>query len=101
MCDVEKFIEEEKAKNSHPYCRDEKYRKKLKRLAKAKENSWFSPAWCVKSDEHKPEYVKREYRGKRSKILKKISNKKVRQFQGEIPDGCGYKRIFDLWWELY
>lgn len=35
------------------------------------------------------------------KYLKRISNKKVRKFRGDISSGNAYRRIFDYRWELY
>lgn len=47
------------------------------------------------------EWYAHYYRGKRSKYLKKLSNKKIRKYKGEINGKGGYKRLFDYWWELY
>ena len=46
-------------------------------------------------------FLKRYYRGKRSRYLKQQSNKKVRHYKGSIKNGGHYRRIFDYWWELY
>ena len=41
------------------------------------------------------------YRGKRSKYLKRLSNRKIRKYKGEISGKGWYKKLFDYWWELY
>ena len=46
-------------------------------------------------------YFKRQYRGQRSKWIKKQCNKKVRRYKGEISNGGNYKKIEDFWWEMY
>lgn len=63
--------------------------------------SRFFPSVYIKDKINGDQYWKRVYRGKRSKYLKKISNRKLRRYHGEIGGKCGYKRIFDYWWELY
>ena len=35
------------------------------------------------------------------RFLKRISNKKVRRFNGDISNGNSYRKLFDYWWELY
>lgn len=46
-------------------------------------------------------YYKRLYRGKYSPFLKKISNRKIRRYKGEISNGWNCHRLFDFWWEMY
>lgn len=31
---------------------------------------------------------------------KKLTNRKVRRYKGEIHKGGNYRRVFDMWWEL-
>lgn len=46
-------------------------------------------------------YLKRCYAPKLKKYLRKISNRKVRKYTKGIKNGSTYKKVFDLWWELY
>lgn len=46
-------------------------------------------------------YYKRVYRGKRSKYLKRQSNKKIRRYKGGLQNGWNCHRLFDFWWEMY
>lgn len=50
-------------------------------------------------------YYKRFYRSKKSRYsyysyLKKYSNKKIRQYKGEISNGNYCKKIYDFWWNV-
>lgn len=45
-------------------------------------------------------YYKRMYRGKRSKYLKRQSNKAIRRYKGELHKGYHCHRLYDFWWEL-
>lgn len=45
-------------------------------------------------------YYKRMYRGKRSKYLKRQSNKAIRRYKGELHKGWQCHRLYDFWWEL-
>ena len=89
------------------YKRDVKYKERMKKFAKLCKERWYSPVYPVNSDGHYVDdmddmaYIKRVWRGNRSRYLKQQSNKKLRQYKGEIPDGGGYKKVFDFWWELY
>lgn len=40
------------------------------------------------------------YRSKMSSYCKKLTNRKVRRYKGEIHKGGNYRRVFDMWWEL-
>lgn len=46
-------------------------------------------------------YYKRIYRGQRSKYLKRISNKKIRRYRGDISNGFMCHKLYDFWWEMY
>ncbi len=89
------------------YKRDVKYKERMKRLAKLCEERWYAPVYPVSSDGHYVDdmedmaYVKRVWRGSRSKYLKQQSNKKFRQYKDDVPGRGGYKKVFDFWWELY
>lgn len=88
-------------RNLNSYKRKIRYKQYLQRLAD-KKLRYPQPAYRIDQDgwytddPDKTKYVKREYRGSKSKTLKKISNKKIRRFSGEIPSGCSYKRLFDF-----
>lgn len=84
--------------------RDRKYKRKLKRIHEA--NGCWAVQYLDDNDFYrrrtitKP-YYRRMYRGKTSSYCKKRTNKIVRHYQGEIHRGCSYRRLFDMWWELY
>ena len=51
-------------------------------------------------------YIKRWYRANHapgySGHLKRISSRKIRRHKMELPQrGCGYRKYFDYWWELW
>lgn len=50
----------------------------------------------------KKPYYKRFYRSKQTRYsyFKKYSNKIIRQYKGEIPNGNYCKRIYDYWWNV-
>ena len=63
--------------------RDRKYKRKLKRLYSF---GTITPAiWYVDAD-----YP-----------YKKVSNRKARYYKGDLPNGNVYKKLFDLWWQIY
>lgn len=90
------------------YDRDIKYKSRIKLLARNKLHTWYAPAYPVDEngdyhgDVNTATYFKREYRGSRSKYLKRQSNKKLRRYKGEVfMRGGGYRKVFDFWWEMY
>jgi len=106
----EKEVEYVKRNSRHPrklnaYKRKVRYKQYLERLAD-EDQGYPSGAYRVGYDgfytdnPNYTKYVKREWRGKRSKYLKRLSSRKIRRYKGEIPDGGSYKKIFDFWWEL-
>ena len=87
--------------------RDKKYKNHLKYLYEVNSNKYRSPVWYI--DEifvgqyswiktPKP-YYKRLYRGKRSKYLKRQSNKAIRRYKKGLSDGWNCHRLYDFWWE--
>lgn len=54
--------------------------------------------WSVST--RKP-YKRRVYYSGRKGTIKRISNKKVRKYKGDIADGAGYRKIYDYWYELF
>ena len=106
--DISKHKNHSKKKKRSKRERDLKYKKHLKYLAK---NNWFpSPAFCTNGTWVKGHgwiensgtyYYKRLYRGKNSSYLKKASNRKIRQYKGELSNGYYCHRLFDFWWKMY
>lgn len=76
-------------------CSQERNRR-LKKLA-SKTCGYLGGVWF---DEDKNRYI-RYYRGKRSPLLKRQSNKKIRRDKDNIYQKNKYRRVFDFWWELY
>ena len=62
------------------------------------DNEWY--IWFPEDEKREFAYYKRQYRGKRSKYLKKLSNRKIRRYEGELHNGYHCHRLFDFWWEL-
>lgn len=59
---------------------------------------WIKGVGYVKNP--KP-YYQRLYRGKKSKYLKQLSNRKIRRYKGELHNGYQYiHKIFDWWNEF-
>ena len=79
----------------------DKEKQRRKTIYEINRRRFYLPSGVYKEERDGKEYYKRYYRGKRSKYLKKLSNKKVRRYNGEISGKGGYKKLFDYWWELY
>ena len=83
------------------YERDQAHKKKLERLADTTDVAGRRDKQREYTDDkEKTAYVERWYRDKRSSALKKIAARKARRYEGDIPNGCGYRRLFDFWWEF-
>ena len=102
-----KLTKDHKKKSIHKYERYLKHKQKLKRLYEMS-NSMY-PCPVIYTDEiwikgrgyvenPKP-YYKRWYRGKRSKYLKRLSNKRIRRYKNELYKGNQCHKLFDFWWE--
>ena len=66
------------------------------------------PEWLLWFPEYESQefaYYKRQYRsaGKRSasNYHKKMSNRKIRRYKGEIPSGFWCHKLYDYWWKMY
>lgn len=109
--DVIKRINHSKQKRRNKRERNQKYKNHLKYLT---ENVSGYPSPVIYTDEvwisgqgyiqnPKP-YYKRLYRGGgkgMSYYHKKMSNKKIRRYKGELPKkGNLSHRLYDFWWEL-
>lgn len=91
-----------------PICRDKcrrNRRRESKRLAFERrknivENaSGYDPwrGWLSPSGN----YIKYMHSSCYRKYLQRRSNKKVRHKKYELFNGCSYKKVYDLWWELF
>ena len=103
------------------YERKQKYKRKLKRLAeecdgyiggayyvltREKWDAWdpkVTSYYVYAKENYK--YIRRYYRSNHTPgsagFLKRIASRKFRRYKGIIPNGGGYKKTFDYWWELY
>lgn len=89
------------SKKLDKYERDAKYKRRLARIA---DNIKLSPSGAyrvgyngsITGEPNDTKYIKRFYRNNCSTILKKISNKKVRRYNGYIPNNSGYRKVFDF-----
>ena len=107
--DIQKHINCSKQKRRNKRERDQKHKNHLKFLAKYP-SGYPSPA--VYRDEifirgqgyvenPKP-YYKRYYREQRAKYIKRMSNKTIRRYKGDIPkNGNWSHKLYDFWWEMY
>ena len=86
--------------------RDLKHKEHLKRLNKISKG-YPSPVYYTDKiyvrgygyiENPKP-YYKRLYRGKRSKYLKKQSNRKIRRYKGKLHNGWQCHKLYDFWWK--
>ncbi len=85
-----------------------KHQKHLKHLYKTVGGYYLSPVrytdeiWTkgIGYVENSKPYYQRLYRGKRSKCLKRQSNKAIRRYKGELHKGWQCHRLYDFWWEL-
>lgn len=73
------------------YKRKEIDQKKLRDLSKI--TFWFV--------EDKGDYCKKHYYSRARKVLRNLSNKRVRSYKGEISNGSHYKKIYDFYWNLF
>lgn len=85
-----------------------RHQKHLKHLAE-NTSGYPSPAYHVDEiwireygyiENPKP-YYKRIYRGQRSKYIKKLSNRKIRRYKGELSKGYMCHKLYDFWNEMY
>lgn len=90
--------------------RDKKHKEKQSRIYNALSNWYPTPMWPrYKNDEWwrdegergKILYFKTSHHNRYKQWLKKQSNKKIRRTKGVPKRGKGFKKIFDLWWELW
>ncbi len=83
--------------------RDLVYQNHLKHLAKNYHGCYYCDETYIQGQgriENQKSYYKRFYRRRASKYLKRISNRKVRHYKGDIPYGSFYHKLYDYWWEL-
>lgn len=96
----------EVTKRQNKRARDKRYKNKLKRMWQYTKNWYPSPAYPIDKNgeyadtEEETVTYKRQYSPRRSKYLRKLSNKKVRRKKG-ISNRGGYRKVFDYQWELW
>ncbi len=105
------LTEQKTAVNKRKRNKRERYLKHKKYIEKmCKENPYFPAYYKGEIMVHNGSYLefipnphpyyKETHRGKRSKCLKKMSNRKIRRYKGELKNGNMCHRVFDFWWEL-
>lgn len=66
---------------------------------------WYVDADYPYKTVNKPYFVKSYKSLGRNKgryyTYKKVSNRKVRYYKGDLFNGNAYKKLFDLWWQIY
>lgn len=87
-------------KKSTKHTRKIKYQNKLRRHYN--NNAYFCSIYLSDYDnEETSRVIKDSYgRSKYVRFFKKYSNKKIRRYKGEMPNGNFCKKIFDFWWEI-
>lgn len=70
-----------------------------KQIDQNKMNKLRKYGWWIVSD--KGLYKKRCYYSERKFIAKRITNKKIRKYKGEIGNGNCYRKIYDYWWNVF
>ena len=89
--------------NYHKHEPKKKYKKRLnqyerKKIDKIKLDKLSKIRWWAVWDNGK--YKSRCYLSDRRKFAKKMANKKIRQYKGDIGNGSCYRKIYDYWWEV-
>lgn len=67
-------------------------------------NQWY--VWFPDTTPQKIAYYKRWYRSNNgkagsSRYHKKMSNRKIRRYKGELPNGFGCHKLYNYWYEMY
>lgn len=109
-CSIENKIQKQhsKKKRRNKRERDSKYKAHLKHLAEDTSgyptSAYYVDKLWIKGlgyvENPKP-YYKRIYRGQRSKYIKKLSNRKIRNYEGDLSNGWMCHKLYDFWYELY
>lgn len=106
---VEKYSSNDKPKRKRKTKRERDLKHKNKLIRKSKlyhgvyyrDEKYISGKGFISIE--KP-YYRRFYRGNhngnRYRYYKKYANHCVRNYDGVIPDGSGYKKVFDYWWTV-
>lgn len=78
--------------------RSHENRRRLKKLATATSKCFGGGAWY---DEDKGRYIRYYARGGNgyTKWLRTVANRRVRRAKN-VPQGGGYRRVYDYWWEV-
>ena len=83
------------------FTRIESKKRKKKAVRYAKDNlaHWTEKYFPRRYDEEpRIRFYHQWSRGNEFKFHKKYSNRKVRNFNGELPNGNYYKKLHDMWW---
>ena len=80
------------------YHRSRETRRRLRKLSRNSPGYSPSGAWY---NEEKGRYIRFYARGSHgsTKWLRTVANHKVRRAKN-VPQGGGYRRVYDYWWEL-
>lgn len=93
--------------------RDLKYKRHLKYISENssgyphsaypmdKNGNYVPYIWFPNDTLQEIAYYKRFYRGSSSSYHKKMSNRKIRRYKGELPNGFGCHKLYDYWYEMY
>ena len=101
----------EKEKRIKRYMHDIRHTNRQKNMAKNLSRSYCAPYYLEtekylgngKYESVDKPFVKKTYRSAgcaRYRFFKKKSNRMVRKFKHRIPNGNGYRKIFDYQWEI-
>lgn len=106
--DIPKHENCSKKKRRNKRERDLKYKNYIKRMCKINPHfpAYYNDKILIHNNfglefiDNPNPYYKEAHRGKRSKYLKKRSNKAIRRYKGELHNkGYHCHKIFDFWWE--
>ena len=85
--------------------RNSSYKRKLEKLVRVGAAYYVDKQGRFCETEEKITYVKRIYQGNGKysycKYWKKISNRKIRRYKGDISKGFSCHKIFDYKWQIY
>lgn len=100
--------EDEETPRRNKINKRERHLRKERKLRKIVENSYGYPQSAMYIDkvyvkgygyvENPKPYYKRLYRGKSSSYHKKMSNKAIRRYKGELSNGQMCHKLYDFWW---
>lgn len=98
--DISDTSDEVLTKGNKYYINHVYQKEKNRKIMMSKSHGYCNPYYEF-TDENGKNYLKRYYRAKRSKHLKRQSNRVIRRNKEYFPKGNKVKRQFDYWWILY